>query len=544
MSAVASHLSPLPLAVSPSEQGKWRCLSGRGVTLHVRGTLRGGGEQRLLRTLEDATPDAARALVPTLDGRFALLAEAPSWSLAAVDRIASVPLFVAEDGAGLATVGDDALALSGNTEHDMSAALMLAMGGYTIGSRTLDPALRRLQPGEMVWGERGGTPQYERYALYRPWQAEPIARERALGGLEEVSAALLDTVIEDAAGRPILVPLSAGLDSRFMAAGLHFRGYRDVFCYAYGLAGNHEAEASRQIADALGYPWRFVPYSPRQQADTFASEDGRAYLRYADTLSNIPFQQDLHAVRVLKDSGFAPADALFVNGQSGDYISGNHIPAGLAESGQNLLGAIIDKHFSLWDGLKTPAALAHIEAALAEDLAAMGAPGEAPEAALYEVSEFNNRQCKYTIAGQRIYELFGFDWRMPLWDDTYLDFWQGMPLEHKLGQNLYRDMLQAADWGGVWQRGWHVNRKTIVPAWLNLVRNAAKVAHAPLGRQRWHAFDKRYIAWHADTLANYAIAPFERVARDRRGHRNAISWHAEAYLAGKGLALDAGLAAA
>jgi asparagine synthase (glutamine-hydrolysing) len=544
MSAVAPDLGPLPLGLRPSEDTPWRRLSGRGVTVHARGFLRRGGEQALLRTLEGATAEAARQAIAALDGRFALLVETPSWSLAAVDRIASIPLFVAEDGDGLATVSDDALSLSANTQHDLSAALMLAMGGYTIGPRTLDPALRRLQPGEIVGGTPGQALQYERYALYRPWLAKPVDRQKALRELEDVSVSLLDDLIEDASGRPILVPLSAGLDSRFIASGLRWRGYRDVFCYAYGLAGNHEAEASRQIAEALEYPWRFVPYSHLQQADTFASEDGRAYLRYADTLSNIPFQQDLHAVRVLKDSGFAPEDALFVNGQSGDYISGNHIPAPLAESRQRLFKAIIGKHFSLWDALNTPAALAHIEAALEQDLAAMDAPREAPEAALYEASEFNNRQCKYTIAGQRIYELFGFDWRMPLWDDAYLDFWQGMPLKHKLGQNLYKAMLEAADWGGVWQRGWHVNRKTIVPAWLNLVRNAAKFAHAPLGRQRWHAFDNRYIAWHVDTLANYAVAPYGRVARDRRGHRNAISWHAEAYLAGKGLALDAGLAAA
>ena len=40
-----------------------------------------------------------------------------------------------------------------------------------------------------------------------------------------------------------------------------------------------------------------------------------------------------------------------------------------------------------------------------------------------------------------------------------------------------------------------------------------------------------------DTVCNYAIAPYGRVARDRRGHRNAISWHVEQYLHEKGIDL-------
>ena len=35
---------------------------------------------------------------------------------------------------------------------------------------------------------------------------------------------------------------------------------------------------------------------------------------------------------------------------------------------------------------------------------------------LYEFSEFKNRQTKYVITVQRVYEFFGYEWRLPLWD--------------------------------------------------------------------------------------------------------------------------------
>ena len=70
------------------------------------------------------------------------------------------------------------------------------------------------------------------------------------------------------------------------------------------------------------------------------------------------------------------------------------------------------------------------------------------------------------------------------------------------------------------------------------MRLLLKAAHAPLGPARWHAFERRFLAWPMDLACNYAVAPYANVARDRRGHRNAISWHVESYLAAKGLGLD------
>ena len=68
----------------------------------------------------------------------------------------------------------------------------------------------------------------------------------------------------------------------------------------------------------------------------------------------------------------------------------------------------------------------------------------------YEYSEFIDRQSKYTISGQRMYEYYGYDWRLPLWDDEYLLFWQKVPLNFKLKQKLYIEMLKKNNFGNVW----------------------------------------------------------------------------------------------
>ncbi len=127
---------------------------------------------------------------------------------------------------------------------------------------------------------------------------------------------------------------------------------------------------------------------------------------------------------------------------------------------------------------------------------------------LYEYAEFQDRQCRYVITGQRIYEFLGHEWRLPLWDNDYLQFWERVPLAEKAGQGLYARMLTNANWGGVWQDV-PVNRKTIRPLSLIPFRLAAKLLHAPFGRERWHRFERRYFQYWMDATCNAACVPYE-----------------------------------
>jgi asparagine synthase (glutamine-hydrolysing) len=325
-------------------------------------------------------------------------------------------------------------------------------------------------------------------------------------------------------------------------------GYRNIRTFAYGHQGNHEAAASRAVAERLGIEWRFVPTSAASMRRYYASEMHAAYTTFADTLQSAPFVQDLPQIAALKDDGFIPSDAVICNGNSGDYITGAHVVAEMQSIAGDLTaeqrvdrvtGALYKKHFALWRSLQTPLHRARIERRLKESLARAGAaPGDpADDYGLYEYAEFQDRQCKYVISGQRIYEFLGHEWRLPLWDNAYLDFFEGVPLEGKIGQRLYVDMLTSENWGGVWQNV-PVNAKTIRPQWLRPIRFAAKVAFAPFGRDAWHRFEQRYLHYWMAPGSHDAIRNYMTVVRDRRGARHGVAWLAEAYLKAHGLCYD------
>ena len=549
-----------PVTIALREAFGWRCCTNGNVTLWVAGHVYGVDDRRLAKALKSHGPSPEIATlgrwIDGLSGHFAIAAEGPGWTLAAVDWVRSIPLFFARDGDTWA-IDNQADRLRhrcglGVGDIDPDAALSIAMAGYTIDTATLYRGLEQLGPGELaVFRKSGDEPTRHRYYSYRSWRVseanagdEPALRR----SLAETTLGIFEKLRDSLNGRMLIVPLSAGLDSRLVLAAMTHLGYRNIKSFAYGLPKNFEAKTSRRIAERLGIEWTFVPASLAGQRAFFAGGEHRSYLVYADSCASVPFEQDLWAIRRLKNGGYIPEDAVIANGNSGDYISGAHIvPAlrtprpelGPEERVDRVLDALVDKHFSLWQVLRTSENRVRIKTRLRASLDRAGAHAGPPEAdhGLYEYAEFQDRQCKYVITGQRVYEFLGHDWRLPLWDVDYLRFWESVPLAQKSGQRLYRAMLEEQNWGGVW-RDVPVNAKSIRPAWLRPLRFATKALHVPLGRARWHRFERRYLQYWMDTLCNSAAVPYRRVAADRRGYRNTVSWFAEAYLAGKGLDFD------
>lgn len=550
--SAASRTAPRTARVDLAEEFGWRKLAAGAATMWFAGQLYGDSLGRVQRTATAGDLAGLTRLLPGLDGHFALVVESGEAVLAATDPIASIPLFFAQTGTGECRYAVDARARRlakrcALERRDDDAVLSVAMSGYSLGDTTLYRGLTNLYPGEYALFH-DGTCERSRYFVYRPWQV----RERSDKQLQGELAGLLRSVFEklkaDLAGRAILVPISAGIDSRLVAAGLKAVGHREVRCFSYGQRGNHEADTGRRVSEHLGLPWAFIETTQASQREFFASALARDFAAYADTLGGIPFYQDYDELRRLKESGFVPGDAVIINGQSGDYLTGNHVPASLWSAPatdmdetarwQRILDPAVAKHLSLWQHLKTPGNLARVARLLrAEIEKAGGRLGDANlDFALYEQSEYDNRQSRYVVQGQRIYDHQGFDWRLPLWDRALIDFFATVPLSAKRRQKLYRDTVMRLDWGGVWRHA--INRKWVTPAWLRPVRLAARLAVAPFGKQAWHDVERRYFAWHMNTSCLYAIVPPSALRQDRRGFRNAFSWHSEAYLADKGIALD------
>ena len=252
------------------------------------------------------------------------------------------------------------------------------------------------------------------------------------------------------------MPLSGGLDSRLVVCKLKQLGYDNLRAYSYGLPGNYEAKAARYVAEKIRVQWSFVPLNRKETKEFFWSEKRKKYWEFADGLCSIPIFQDVSALSAMKKSGNIPKDAIFINGQSGDFITGGHIPNSLAQRNiteRQLLDYIINKQFSLWLNLKCQENLLKIEnkifSLLQQKIEWAKSWEEIP--ALYEYWDWQERQSKYVVNEQRIYDYLNLSWQLPLWQKEYLDFWKEIPVRVKAGQKLYLDYLKRYNYKKLWR---------------------------------------------------------------------------------------------
>lgn len=491
-----------------------------------------------LRSAVMAGVQAVEAWARQTIGHGAVVYSGAEGVVAATDIVGSVPLYISREADRLVIRSN--LRLPDGTDHnfDRRAVLQLAMGGFTIGRQCLGSSVQSLRPGEVAFlGAEG--PQFLRYARYVGSPSSDAAADPRDPDLQkrhnDVFLAILAEMTAPFRGRPVFIPLSAGLDSRAILSGLKEIGYDKIFTFSYGLPGNHEAEGAQRIAKSLDVDWRMIEYSPHEQVRFFNGDTAARFFEFADRPDAMPFMQDVPAIERLQKMTDIPQDAVFINGQSGDFIAGNHIPPDLHRGETGLREAIIAKHFSFWDVLKTPENLSRIREAIDLELGSLR--DEKCAAIPYELFEFESRQSKYVVAGQRAYEFFGYDWRLPFWDAKMVAFWQDIPVSAKLNRSLFRAAMESANWGKVWGPDWEFPR-TVVPTWLRPLRFLAKAASAPFGRARWHRLEKRVFDWRMDPVQNYAIRSYPALMRDGRGFRNALALHAESYLARHGVQID------
>ncbi|MGR8932920.1 MAG: asparagine synthase-related protein [Gammaproteobacteria bacterium] len=523
--------------------------------LWFKGYLHGTAMDTLCAEAAGLSKDRLAAWLQTLDGHFALLIETPQWTMAAVDKVRSSPLFyVGHNGRWWVDAHAPRLADAAEmaaADIDAEAALSIAMSGYVVGNRTLYRHLQTIAPGQALLFS-GALPESINYYQFKPWQTVAGDYRDYLAELSGLTLRVLSNMLATIGKRQIVIPLSAGHDSRLIASGLKRLGAENVKCFTYGIKDNFEAYVSRRVAERLGYEWRFVLLSHGREKRFFRSDEFNAYWRYADSYTAVPYIQGLSALKYLKESGWIEDDAVFVNGNTGDFISGGHIPktidTSVAASKRECLRYIEDellkKHFSLWDALKTEPNLAAMRHCLAAEIAQVDNENIAADNmhGLYEYMEFQTRQTKYIIPNQRIYEFYGYDWRLPLWSDDYLRFWEKVPQRFKRGQKLYKDMLRENNWGNVWSGDIPVNMSeedvVIRPKWIVPLRNIAKLFFAPFGKRgktAWRRFEMNVFYYWRDVGVTAAAFPYSKLLFDRRGARHVVAYMAEKYLAEKNI---------
>ncbi len=430
----------------------WQKIDSNDITIWVKGNIFYNNillkQTEIIQIVEEIlNKGKINDVLLNLNGSYALVIKTSEIIMSIVDRVRSIPLFYSKT-ADRFIISDDANYIRDATDakfNEINGAEFLVTG-YVTGSETLFENIFQIQAGEYILFEiNRNNLSATRYFHF--WHGDYYSdpEDILLERLDDVFISVFKRLIDSTKGKQIVVPLSGGLDSRIIVAMLKRLGVKDVICYSYGKKGNLEAEISRSVANALGYKWYFVEYTNKMWYNVYHSKEMREYERYAGNNSSLPVIQDYLAVKKLKEKDFLKTNAVIIPGHSGDMLAGSWIPNNIAiisPDENQYINLILSTHYSLWKWNNEKNKNNHLFIKKIK----IGIDNYS----IYDINSlvnsiesfnFYERQAKFIINSVRAYEFFGYEWRIPLWDNELIDYFLKLEIKFRIDQYLYQHYI-------------------------------------------------------------------------------------------------------
>lgn len=380
--------------------------------------------------------------VSNFNGNFCFIFEYESKIVFGVDRIRSMPLFYAVFDGEL-YVGSDPnlimkdkkLAINQEGFYEYKSTKI-----FVSGNRTLIDGLYQVQAGEVCTFDKNkrviSHNCYFRvsHCNFYDCSDKGLVKQHFWNAYYSAAYNLAIAL----GSRTAVVPLSGGADSRMILVMLHNQGIKNVICYSYGKVGNKESLISKEVAESFGYKWIFVPYTKKMWRKLRNDETVKKYEKYSFCFTSTPHMQDYPAVLYLKINSLIPEDSVFIPGHSGDLLAGSHISPEFLEKdmSKEIFIQSLEKKFYFDKKADDNyhkiinSSMGNREYCSNEDYAS--------EAEWFNICE---RQAKFIINSVRIYEFFGYEWLLPLYDNYIFEFWSHIPIEYRYKRKLYFEIV-------------------------------------------------------------------------------------------------------
>lgn len=467
-----------------------------------------------------------------LNGSYAIIINKENKIYAVEDRIRSIPLlyyyneneFIITNEAQCITNKINNLYLN-NTAFEEFKYL-----GYVSGKETLAESLYQLRAGEILIVEQKGKLVNFTSSRYYKFSHGNFLKDSETEIIEKMDAEFLKVfkrMLESVQDRTLVVPLSGGYDSRLIVLMLKKLGYSKVITFTYGLEGNSEAKISKSVAERLGYKWIFVPYTNELWQKWYDTDQWKSYAEFANNFTSCPHLQDWPAVMELKEKEYIPEDSIFVPGHAGDFIAGSHIPSYYSTvdvvNQKNLMSDMLSYHYNLFNWNRNSILYNNFTNKILNIIGNENSYSPEDAADKLELWDWQERQAKFICNSIRVYEFWGFDWRLPFWDAELMEFFQRLPLDKRLGEKTYLRYVKVL-WNRVLNENDSIDVEDSTPDKLKVflkkvhLYDLSKIITYKIRKIRYKG------AYYGNELAFYGIMPIEKFRKIYTGYENINSF--------------------
>jgi asparagine synthase (glutamine-hydrolysing) len=455
-----------------NEGYKWTTIDGvsfKGyfVTRSTNNVLKGEDAVKALSEIYDMA--SLLAFLKEQEGSFAIVIDHGDFKAMAVDRARSMPLFFSQDGTFVSDSAEEIRIKLGIAKEDVDETYYKAFFAktYLFGDVTVYSSIKQLDLCTVGHITENGV-IISRYYKHSAKVLEGYSDKELIKMLEDTSIRVFERLKKVINGRPIVLSMSGGYDSRYVGCMLKKVGVEDVSCYTYGKIGSFEVTQSKKNAEALGYRWICVDYTDDVIKRTL-DDLGRKYIDSFDTHDYTAYLQNFPAVRELSEKGWFKPGSVFITGLCGDMPTGEYVPSynDSVTYDNSYAKSWIYKYIyerrpidwltkSKWDE--------YIVEKM-HDLCINVDNFNSFVSALDEIYTMSDHSHCF-LNMNRAHEFFGYEWLTPYWDTELLNLWYSIPAKYRYKQGLYEQFL-LDDLCSVYGIG---QRKTVVGYSKNIVK--------------------------------------------------------------------------
>lgn len=374
--------------------------------------------------------------IKQLNGLFSVVIRTEKGIWATVDHGRSFPLFYYhKNNAFVLTDNPDCLKDAGiPMVIEENNAMMLQLSGFVPGDKTLLEGVFQLLSGESLC--------YENEILKKEFHTEYLtkilsekSREELKSDLKEVFGHVGKRMVQFLNGRQVVIPLSGGFDSRIIVYLLRKNNYSNVLCFTYGKQNTPELNTAQKTALNLGYEWLFIDY---QKYFDYSFNRDETFKRYVDFAANYGqkfYLQEYFAMQELLKLNKLSENSVFVSGHSG-AIAGHLLKKEMLDKDFSYLDEAVNSVFSLVFPKRKELKKVRKELSFLTN-----GENKYPSFLVYENWRFKETTAKLGLNSSKLWDFYGYEYQLPLWDKELFEFFLTVPLEHKYDKNLYSETL-------------------------------------------------------------------------------------------------------
>lgn len=378
-------------------------------------------------------------LLLKMNGNFSVILKYDNSTYLIADKLKTMPLLYTKikkewlitDQANIILAAEDDFSFN-------EEAIMIYLSlGYLYGNQTLLNNCNIVTAGTYVELDgKAKIVEYHKHIYEKKVLNDEEIKEGCVRSLENSMKRMVASI----GNRPIWIPLSGGYDSRLLACVCKKLNVKNVKCFTYGIPESNEVKISREVANKLGYPWYYVEYTKDKFLEIAESPMDDDYILWAMNLNTTSHYQDFLAFKELKDKGIIEDNAVIVPGHSGEILGRDQIPYHLLKNNNSISLLLFYRYFN-WNPLKKRFKKTVLNLLNAYLNTQNSVTDRTNTIDLFSNWNIQNRQANFIVNAVRVYEYFGNDWRVPLWDDELSEFWFSLKWEKNSAVKLYNKFI-------------------------------------------------------------------------------------------------------